>query len=59
MIANRRDDDVRLAVEQPRHHSGHNQFDDASFVHHAPAGIDRSDVSLATQFAGIQWQVPP
>lgn len=58
MIADRKDDHVRLAAEQRRHHSGHNQFDDVSFVHHALAGIDRSDVSLATQFAGIRWQVP-
>lgn len=58
MIANRKDDHVRLAAEQQRHHSGYNQFDDVSFVHHALAGIDRSDVSLATRFAGIEWQVP-
>jgi isopentenyl-diphosphate Delta-isomerase len=58
MIADRKDDHVRLAAEQQRHHTGHNQFDDVSFVHHALAGIDRSDVSLATQFAGIRWQVP-
>jgi isopentenyl-diphosphate Delta-isomerase len=58
MIANRKDDHVRLAAEQQRHHSGYNQFDDVSFVHHALAGIDRSDVSMATQFAGIEWQVP-
>jgi isopentenyl-diphosphate delta-isomerase len=58
MIADRKDDHVRLAAEQQRKHSGYNQFDEVSFVHHALAGIDRSEVSLATQFAGIQWQVP-
>lgn len=58
MIAQRKDDHVRLAAEQQREHSGTNQFDEVSFVHHALAGIDRSDVSLATSFAGITWQVP-
>jgi isopentenyl-diphosphate Delta-isomerase len=58
MIADRKDDHVRLAAEQQRHLSGSSQFDDVSFVHHALAGIDRCDVSLATQFAGLQWPVP-
>jgi isopentenyl-diphosphate Delta-isomerase len=58
MIANRKDDHVRLAAGQQPCHSGYNEFDDVSFVHHALAGIDRADVSLATQFAGIEWQVP-
>ncbi|MFH8620071.1 type 2 isopentenyl-diphosphate Delta-isomerase [Streptomyces sp. NPDC017979] len=58
MIGQRKDDHVRLAAEQQRAHSGRNQFDEVSFVHHALAGIDRSDVSLATTFAGIAWQVP-
>jgi isopentenyl-diphosphate Delta-isomerase len=58
MIADRKDDHVRLAAEQQHHRSGYNQFDDVSFVHHALAGTDRSNVSLTTQFAGIQWQVP-
>jgi isopentenyl-diphosphate delta-isomerase len=57
-IGQRKDDHVRLAVEQQRAHTGHNQFDEVSFVHHALAGIDRSDVSLATTFAGIHWPVP-
>lgn len=58
MIADRKDDHVRLAAGQQREHSGHNQWDEVSFVHHALAGIDRPDISLATQFAGIHWQVP-
>ncbi|MFE7933337.1 type 2 isopentenyl-diphosphate Delta-isomerase [Streptomyces sp. NPDC057456] len=58
MIGQRKDDHVRLAVDQQREHSGHNQFDEVSFVHHALAGIDRPDVSLATTFAGISWPVP-
>ncbi|RKS73108.1 isopentenyl-diphosphate delta-isomerase [Actinomadura pelletieri DSM 43383] len=58
MIADRKDDHVRLAAEQQRRSGGHNQFDDVSFVHHALAGIDRTEVSLATRFAGIAWPVP-
>ncbi|MEU8954658.1 type 2 isopentenyl-diphosphate Delta-isomerase [Streptomyces sp. NPDC048518] len=58
MISQRKDDHVRLAVEHQRQHSGQNQFDEVSFVHHALAGIDRPDVSLATSFAGISWPVP-
>ncbi|MWA07979.1 type 2 isopentenyl-diphosphate Delta-isomerase [Streptomyces sp. BA2] len=58
MIGQRKDDHVRLAAEQQRAHSGSNQFDEVSFVHHALAGIDRPDVSLSTAFAGISWQVP-
>jgi isopentenyl-diphosphate delta-isomerase len=56
--AQRKDDHVRLAMEQNRAHSGRNQFDEVSFVHHALAGIDRPDVSPATSFGGIQWQAP-
>ncbi|MDQ0757407.1 type 2 isopentenyl-diphosphate Delta-isomerase [Streptomyces canus] len=58
MSAQRKDDHVRLAIEQHQAHSGRNQFDDVSFVHHALAGIDRPDVSLGTDFAGLSWQVP-
>ncbi|MEV6516260.1 type 2 isopentenyl-diphosphate Delta-isomerase [Micromonospora chalcea] len=58
MIANRKDDHVRLAAEQQGRLGGHHEFDDVSFVHHALAGIDRSDVSLATSFGGIDWPVP-
>ena len=55
MIANRKDDHVRFAAEQQRRLSGYNEFDDVSFVHHALAGIDRSEVSLGTRFGGIEW----
>ena len=58
MIAQRKDDHVRLAVEQARASTGRNQFDEVTFVHHALAGLDRAQVSLATGFAGITWQVP-
>ncbi|CAM3839176.1 type 2 isopentenyl-diphosphate Delta-isomerase [Nocardiopsis rhodophaea] len=58
MTADRKNDHVRLAAAQQRGPSGHNEFDDVSFVHHALAGIDRGDVSLVTRFAGIEWGAP-
>ncbi|MFB7472675.1 type 2 isopentenyl-diphosphate Delta-isomerase [Kitasatospora sp. NPDC056184] len=58
MISQRKDDHVRLAVEQQHGHVGRNQFDEVSFVHHALAGTDRPRVSLATTFAGLSWPVP-
>ncbi|MBP2478557.1 isopentenyl-diphosphate delta-isomerase [Crossiella equi] len=57
MISDRKDDHVRLAVEHHRS-GGHNEFDDVSFLHHALAGTDREEVSLATGFADLHWQVP-
>jgi isopentenyl-diphosphate Delta-isomerase len=58
LIAQRKDDHVRLAVEQQRRAGSGNQFDEVSFVHHALAGIDREQVTLATSFAGLSWPVP-
>ncbi|WP_305787991.1 type 2 isopentenyl-diphosphate Delta-isomerase [Symbioplanes lichenis] len=58
MIAGRKDDHVRHAHEQQRRPAGDNRFDDVRFVHHALAGLDRSEVSLATRFGGIAWEVP-
>ncbi|MFG1881926.1 type 2 isopentenyl-diphosphate Delta-isomerase [Micromonospora sp. NPDC049102] len=58
MIADRKNDHVRLAAEQQRDTGVHSEFDDVSFVHHALAGIDRSAVTLNTSFGGIDWPVP-
>ncbi|SDP88700.1 type 2 isopentenyl-diphosphate Delta-isomerase [Lentzea jiangxiensis] len=57
MIADRKNDHVRLAAAQHRPDDA-NEFDDVTFLHHALAGIDQADVSLATGFAGIGWDVP-
>ncbi|MFI6095722.1 type 2 isopentenyl-diphosphate Delta-isomerase [Lentzea sp. NPDC051213] len=57
MISDRKNDHVRLAAEQHRPDRG-NDFDDVTFIHHALAGIDQEDVSLTTQFAGIEWGTP-
>src|SRR5699024_6556909 len=57
-MSDRKDDHVRLAADQQRTPGDHNEFDDVSFVHHALAGIDRRDVSLATRFAETEWHVP-
>ncbi|MFC7615500.1 alpha-hydroxy-acid oxidizing protein [Actinokineospora soli] len=58
MIADRKDDHVRLALDQQRGPRERTEFDDVSFVHHALAGIDRAEVSLETGFAGVRWAVP-
>jgi isopentenyl-diphosphate Delta-isomerase len=58
MISDRKDEHVRLAVEQQRGRAGRSPFDDVAFVHHALAGIDRDQVSPATSFAGLTWPVP-
>ncbi|MGW1279631.1 type 2 isopentenyl-diphosphate Delta-isomerase [Streptomyces tsukubensis] len=58
MISERKDDHVRLAAEQQSRQGGYNQFDDVTFVHHALAAIDRTDVSLVTRFGGIEWTAP-
>lgn len=58
MSAERKDDHLRLAADQQRSRTDYNEFDDIAFVHHALAGIDRTDVSLAAQVGGIDWAVP-
>ncbi|EMD23684.1 type 2 isopentenyl-diphosphate Delta-isomerase [Amycolatopsis azurea] len=58
MTSNRKDDHVQLAAQQQRQPAAYNQFDDVSFVHHALAGIERSEVSLVTHVAGIEWPLP-
>ncbi|GEM33313.1 isopentenyl-diphosphate delta-isomerase [Nocardia neocaledoniensis NBRC 108232] len=58
MIADRKDDHVRHAVDQRRADSGGNDFDCVTFVHHALAGIDSGEVSLAVDVAGKQWDTP-
>ncbi|MGV9310717.1 type 2 isopentenyl-diphosphate Delta-isomerase [Streptomyces sp. NPDC003691] len=58
MIAERKDDHVRLAAEQQSRPGGYNQFDDVTFVHHALAGADRPDTSLTTRFGGVEWAAP-
>ncbi|WP_370942353.1 type 2 isopentenyl-diphosphate Delta-isomerase [Amycolatopsis sp. cg5] len=57
VISDRKNDHVRLAVEHHRP-GGHNEFDDVRFVHHALAGIDRAEVSLTAQVAGVEWKYP-
>ncbi|MEV0334973.1 type 2 isopentenyl-diphosphate Delta-isomerase [Nocardia sp. NPDC050717] len=58
MIADRKDDHVRHAVDQRRTDQGGNDFDCVTFVHHALAGIDSGEVSLAVDVAGKQWDTP-
>ncbi|MEU4646993.1 type 2 isopentenyl-diphosphate Delta-isomerase [Nocardia fluminea] len=58
MIADRKDDHVRHAVNHHRQATGVSDFDSVTFVHHALAGIDAEDVSLAVDVAGKQWNTP-
>ncbi|WP_435592852.1 type 2 isopentenyl-diphosphate Delta-isomerase [Nocardia sp. bgisy118] len=57
MTASRKDDHVRHAVSQQRD-AGRNDFDSVTFVHHALAGIDGGDVSLAVDVIGKRWDTP-
>lgn len=45
MIADRKDDHVRHAVNHQRQATGSSDFDSVTFVHHALAGIDADEVS--------------
>jgi isopentenyl-diphosphate delta-isomerase len=58
LIGRRKDEHVRYAVDQQHQGFSDNDFDSIMFVHHALAGIDSSDVSLDTEFAGASWQTP-
>ncbi|WP_280409026.1 type 2 isopentenyl-diphosphate Delta-isomerase [Nocardia brasiliensis] len=58
MIGNRKDDHLRLAVEQHNRPVGASDFDSVRFIHHALAGIDRADVDLSTEVAGTRWATP-
>lgn len=58
LIGKRKDDHVRYAVDQQHQGFPNNDFDSINFVHHALAGIDNTDVSLDTEFAGTLWQTP-
>ncbi|WP_225728273.1 MULTISPECIES: type 2 isopentenyl-diphosphate Delta-isomerase [unclassified Nocardia] len=55
---NRKDEHVRHAVRQQRTGNGRNDFDSITFIHHALAGIDARDVSLAVDVAGKRWDTP-
>ncbi|NKY24978.1 type 2 isopentenyl-diphosphate Delta-isomerase [Nocardia gamkensis] len=57
-IAARKDDHVRLAVEQRRELQARSGFDDVTFIHHALDGIDRSQVDTAVTVADAHWATP-
>lgn len=70
MSASRKDDHVRLALEQYREQPAPrgpelggsstrtNAFDHVHFVHHALAATDQEEVRLTTEFAGVVWPAP-
>lgn len=58
-IGDRKDDHVRLAVDQHDHPVvASSDFDSVDFVHHALAGIDRAEVDLTTEVAANRWATP-
>lgn len=69
MTGNRKDEHVTLATAQhvagppgapatAHEAAAFSQFDEVRLTHHALAGTDRSEVSLRTRFAGLEWPVP-
>lgn len=58
MIADRKNDHVNRALDQHDRGLVANDFDSVSFIHHALAGIEAGDVSLATSIAGLRFEVP-
>ncbi|MEU1209447.1 type 2 isopentenyl-diphosphate Delta-isomerase [Nocardia sp. NPDC005825] len=58
MIGSRKDEHVSLAIGQRRNPPPASDFDDVVFVHHALRGINREDVVLDTEFAGVHWRAP-
>ncbi|WP_084480362.1 type 2 isopentenyl-diphosphate Delta-isomerase [Nocardia grenadensis] len=57
-IGDRKDEHVRYATEQHRRGFAGNDFDRVNFLHHALAGIDRADVDLTCEVAGMRWPAP-
>lgn len=57
-IGDRKDEHVRYATEQHRRGFAGNDFDRVHFLHHGLAGIDRADVDLGCELAGMRWPAP-
>lgn len=56
--AARKDDHLRLALQQRAEAKQRNEFDDLEFVHHALAAADVTDVSLDVNVGQWTWPVP-
>lgn len=55
----RKEDHIRLAADQRRETTtGHNEFDDLEFLHHALGAIDNASVDLTTRVADWTWSAP-
>ncbi|WP_280464985.1 type 2 isopentenyl-diphosphate Delta-isomerase [Nocardia brasiliensis] len=57
-IGRRKDEQLKLAVDQQGLEMDSNDFDSVAFVHHALASIDRTDIDLTTHIAGCRWTSP-
>lgn len=58
MSGSRKDDHVRLALEQGTAQRRSRHFDDLRFVHHALGAIDVASVNLQTTVADATWSMP-
>lgn len=58
MSASRKDDHVRLAMEQNAGVRRSRDFDDVRFVHHPLAAVDVAEVDLSVDILGSTWAMP-
>jgi isopentenyl-diphosphate delta-isomerase len=58
LSANRKDDHIRLAMQQQHEPEKHSDFDDIEFIHHALSGINISDVHLDVRVGNTTWDTP-
>lgn len=56
--AQRKDDHVRLAVEQAGNRQQRNDFDDVRFIHHALRATGVDEVTLQRNVLGAEWASP-
>lgn len=56
--AARKDDHVRLALQQREGRSARNEFDDLEFLHHALDGVDAERVDLSVRVGEWSWATP-
>ncbi|MGO1434614.1 MAG: type 2 isopentenyl-diphosphate Delta-isomerase [Canibacter sp.] len=58
LSANRKDDHIRLAMEQQNDAPEHQDFDDVEFIHHALSGVNIDEVSLPVTVGNMLWKQP-
>lgn len=58
LSASRKDDHIRLAMQQQREAPAHRAFDDVEFIHHALGGVNIDDVNLPVTVGDMNWRQP-